>query len=366
MRIGILTGGGDVPGLNACIKALVNRGRSRRGIEVLGIRRVGMGFWPSTLTIPRRRSMSILWTSSLYGPLTGPEGPFSTPRRTNPGRVYPSQAPDFLRPNGAIDDSEPLDFTRHILKSLDGLGHDALIPLGGEDTLGYAARIHGEGFPVVSIPKTMDNDVFGTDYCIGFSTAVTRAVKFIQQLRSTFGSHERIGVVELFGRHSGQTCLVSAHLAGADRALIAEVPFDITKLADLLLQDKGSNPSRYAVLAVSEGAHETGRTGPTRRQARPLRTPEARRYRSGRRREAREHSRPQDHVPRVGLPHAIRSARCPRRDGGCQLRQYRPRLDSKEEDGPNGGAQRWEVHHVVRRVSDPGSQDRRCRCALQL
>jgi len=146
-----------------------------------------------------------------------------------------------------------------VLRVLEHLKLDVLIPIGGEDTLGYATRIYREGFPIVSIPKTMDNDVFGTDYCIGFSTAITRSVRFIHQLRSTAGSHERICVVELFGRHSGETSLVSAYLSGADRAIIAEVPFDIEKLAHFLLQDKRANPSRYAMVTISEGAHEIGR-----------------------------------------------------------------------------------------------------------
>jgi 6-phosphofructokinase len=145
-----------------------------------------------------------------------------------------------------------------VLKALEHLRIDALIPIGGEDTLGYAARVHREGFPVISIPKTMDNDVFGTDFCIGFSTAVTRSVHFIHQLRSTAGSHERIGVIELFGRHSGETSLISAYLAGVDRAIISEVPFDIQKLADLLMQDRQHNPSHYAMLTISEGAREIG------------------------------------------------------------------------------------------------------------
>ena len=258
MRIGILTGGGDVPGLNACIKALVTR-ICEEGHQAMGIRRGWYGLLALDPDDPTTVEEYILPLDKLaVRTVDRSGGTFLHTSRTNPGRIYASQAPAFLRPNNGTDDSEPLDFTLHILKSLDRLGIDVLIPLGGEDTLGYAARIHSEGFPVVSIPKTMDNDVFGTDYCIGFSTSVTRAVKFTHQLRSTFGSHERIGVIELFGRHSGQTCLVTSHLAGADRALIAEVPFDITKLADLLLQDKKANPSRYAVLTVSEGAHEQG------------------------------------------------------------------------------------------------------------
>ena len=138
------------------------------------------------------------------------------------------------------------------------LGLDALIPIGGDDTLGYGERLHREGFPVVAIPKTMDNDVFGTDYCIGFSTAVTRSVNFLHQLRTSAGSHERIAVVELFGRNSGETSLISSYLAGADRALISEVPFSPDRLADLLMADKRDNPSNYAMVSISEGAQMVG------------------------------------------------------------------------------------------------------------
>jgi 6-phosphofructokinase 1 len=267
MRVGILTGGGDVPGLNACIKALVNR-ICDAGHAAVGIRRGWRGLLdldpasPETvaeLTVPLDRLA--VRTVDRSG------GTFLHTSRLDPSKVFPAQVPVFLRPAGLLDDGAPIDFTAHVLANLDALGIDVLVPLGGEGTLSYAARIHAEGFPVVCIPKTMDNDVFGTDYCIGFSTAITRSVNFVHQLRSSFGSHERIGVVELFGRRSGHTSLVTAHLCGADRAVIAEVPFDITRLADLLLKDKMDNPSGYAVLVVSEGAREIGgkpyQTSPT-------------------------------------------------------------------------------------------------------
>jgi 6-phosphofructokinase 1 len=150
------------------------------------------------------------------------------------------------------------DFTPHVLKVLEHLEVDALVPIGGDDTLSYAARLHQEGFPVVAIPKTMDNDVYGTDYCIGFSTAVTRSVNFITDLRTPSGSHERISIIELFGRNSGETSLIAAYLADVDRAIISEVPFDIQKLALLLVQDKYANPSNYAIMTISEGAREIG------------------------------------------------------------------------------------------------------------
>jgi 6-phosphofructokinase 1 len=144
------------------------------------------------------------------------------------------------------------------LKVLEAMKIDVLIPIGGDDTLSYGLRMHEEGVHVIAIPKTMDNDVHGTDYCIGFSTAVSRGVQFIHNLRTSTGSHERIAVVELFGRYSGETSLITAYLAGVDRAIISEVPFDADKLADLLTRDKAENPSRYAMVTVSEGATIAG------------------------------------------------------------------------------------------------------------
>jgi len=138
------------------------------------------------------------------------------------------------------------------------MGIETLIPIGGDDTLSYGERLHREGIKVVAIPKTMDNDVYGTDYCLGFSTAITRSVQFIHQLRTSTGSHERIAIIELFGRNSGETSLISSYLAGVDRALISEVPFDPEKLAELIMKDKRDNPSNYAMISVSEGAHMVG------------------------------------------------------------------------------------------------------------
>jgi 6-phosphofructokinase len=182
--------------------------------------------------------------------------------RTHPGKVSPSRVPDFLKdpehPEAEAADKSLRDFTPHVMKNLEFLGIDTLIPIGGDDTLSYGERLHSEGFRVLAIPKTMDNDVYGTDYCIGFSTAVTRSVQFIHQLRTSTGSHERIAVIELFGRNSGETSLISSYLAGVDRALISEVPFDPEKLGELVLRDKRTNPSNYAMVTVSEGAHMMG------------------------------------------------------------------------------------------------------------
>jgi 6-phosphofructokinase len=258
MRIGILTGGGDVPGLNPCIKALVNRAIDE-GHEPVGIRRGWRGLLHYNVDDPAsHEECTVPLNKLIVRTIDRTGGTFLHTARVNPGRMRASKVPDFLRLEGEGEENETLDFTDHILQVLDDLKIDVLIPIGGEDTLGYAARIHREGFPIVSIPKTMDNDVFGTDFCIGFSTAITRSVQLIHQLRSTAGSHERIGVIELFGRHSGETSLIAAYLAGVDRAIISEVPFDINKLADLLMQDRQANPSHYAMMTISEGASEIG------------------------------------------------------------------------------------------------------------
>ncbi len=258
MRIGILTGGGDVPGLNPCIKAVAMRGMEQ-GNEVIGIRRG----WGGLLWMDRDDPASIdKYTVELdfqtVRKIDRTGGTVLHTSRVNPGRVAPDDVPDFLK--GTVDMTEegPFDFTSHALANLKHLGVDMLVPIGGDDTLSYGERMHREGFPVVAIPKTMDNDVYGTDYCIGFGTAITRSIKFIHQLRTSTGSHERIAVVELFGRNSGQTSLISSYLAGVDRALISEVPFDPEKLADLVMQDKRMNPSNYAMVTISEGAYMIG------------------------------------------------------------------------------------------------------------
>ena len=173
--------------------------------------------------------------------------------RTNPSAIRKKEAPGFLKKRFKKKETVK-DFTSHILKNLEYLKIDAIIPIGGDDTLSFADRVHREGFPVIAIPKTMDNDVFGTDYCIGFSTAITRSVIFINALRTSTGSHERIAIVELFGRYCGETSLVSAYLAGMDRAIISEVPFDPKRLAKLIMKDKKGNPKNYAMIAISEGA----------------------------------------------------------------------------------------------------------------
>ena len=257
MTIGILTGGGDAPGLNACIKTVVGRAE-RIGARVIGIRRGWAGLLYNRPDKP---------DPALAGPLCPKEirgvdrsgGTFLHTSRTNPASVPPADRPSGIGPAGYREAADgKRDYTPHILKVIEGLKLDVLIPIGGDDTLSYAARLDAEGAPLVAVPKTMDNDVYGTDFCIGFSTAVTRSVDFITALRTTFGSHESIGLVELFGRHSGETALLAAYLAGANRALISEVPFEPERLAGLLVRDRADNPSHYAVAVISEGATMVG------------------------------------------------------------------------------------------------------------
>ena len=259
--IGVLTGGGDVQGLNPCIKALVYRAIDE-GYNVLGIRRG----WRGLLNFNPREpgSFSQHFTSldkQVVRTIDRTGGTILHTSRTNPSRVKLKEVPEFLRGSQNSDDTgdeQIQDCTPHVLKILEDLGIEILVPIGGDDTLSYGERLHREGVEVIAIPKTMDNDVFGTDYCIGFSTAVSRSVQFIHQLRTSCGSHERIAFIELFGRNSGETSLISSYLAGADRALISEVPFDPERLATLVMQDKRANPSNYAMVTISEGAQMLG------------------------------------------------------------------------------------------------------------
>jgi 6-phosphofructokinase 1 len=250
----MLTGGGDVPGLNPCIKAIVTRAEELDW-ETVGFRRGWVGplhVDPQDESSIRDHVMDLDSTTVRGIDRTG--GTILRTSRTNPGKVATKDLPDFLRTEYKSQTNKRIDCTDHVIDVLEKLQIDALIAIGGDDTLSYAARLHREGMKVMACPKTMDNDVFGTDYCIGFGTAVGRSVEFIDALRTPTGSHERIAVVELFGRNSGETALISGYLAGADRVLISEVPFDVDKLADLVMADKSANPSNYAIIVVSEGA----------------------------------------------------------------------------------------------------------------
>lgn len=255
--IGILTGGGDVPGLNPAIKS-VAMSAFDAGYKMVGIRRGWGGLLQYNLDEPsthdyyvRNLSKDDVRTVDRSG------GTFLHTSRTNPQKVKAGDIPGFLKNSKLgkqLDTEGTTDYTAHILRVLEHLGIDVLVTIGGDDTLSFSVRLNKEGYPVVGIPKTMDNDVFGTDYCIGFSTAVTRSVDFITNMRTSVGSHERIGVVELFGRNSGETSLISAYLSYVDRAIISEVPFEIEKLANFLLEDKRNNPSNYCMMTISEGA----------------------------------------------------------------------------------------------------------------
>ena len=259
-RIGILTGGGDVPGLNVAIKAVTLRALDH-DIEVLGLRRG----WASMLIDPGDPAASAATTVALnvdtVRAIDRTGGTILHSSRTNPSSVKPDAVPAWVRAGERVaKDDGKVDCTRHAMRVIDALGIDALVAIGGDDTLSFANRLHHENVSVVAIPKTMDNDVVGTDYCIGFSTAVTRSVDMITNFRSAVGSHERIGVVELFGRHSGATSFYAAYLAAADRAIIPEVPFDIERLAALLTGDRDRSPSNYAIMTISEGAVPKGGT----------------------------------------------------------------------------------------------------------
>lgn len=255
--IGLLTGGGDVPGLNPCMKALV-MSALENDFRVIGIRRGWTGLLDYNLNEPSTYDYYVKdlnYHDVRTIDRTG--GTFLHTSRTNPQRVKAKSVPDFLKNSGLgkkVKDECTMDYTEHIMQVIEHLGIDVMATIGGDDTLSYTVRLHKEGIPVVAIPKTMDNDVFGTDYCIGFSTAVTRSVDFITNMRTAVGSHERIGVIELFGRNSGETSLIAAYLAYVDRAIISEVPFNIDRLCRYLAEDRRNNPSNYAIMTISEGA----------------------------------------------------------------------------------------------------------------
>ncbi len=260
-RIGILTGGGDVPGLNAAIRAAVYDARDR-GIEVVGIRRGWKGLThvnpvdgvDAEYLLPLNRANTR--TVDRMG------GTFLHSTRTLPSRMKVGDSPEHLQGRlGSLAEVRPgiVDFTPIVLENLETLKLDSLIAIGGDDTLSYARRLHEEGFPVVCLPKTMDNDVPNTEYCIGFSTAITRAVDNISRQRTTVGSHERVGIFRVFGRDAGFTALYTAYVTGI-RCCIPEHVFDLDRLLELLMQDKRENPSNYTLVVLSEGATWEGRT----------------------------------------------------------------------------------------------------------
>ena len=249
--IGILTGGGDVPGLNPAIRAITIRAK-RESYKVIGIRKG----WAGLLNIVRDTSFD---NSDNYEVLTENRvnkagrtgGTFLHTSRTKPSKVPLSDIPTHLKEKYK---DEVNDLTEEVLLNLEFLGIDYLIPIGGDDTLSYAVRLYQEGVKIVAIPKTMDNDVPGTDYCIGFSTCITRTIQMTNALRTSAGSHERFMVLEVFGRYAGFTAMLPTAAGAANRCVIPEHEFDMDLLTELLVEDRAQNPSKYSVVLVSEGA----------------------------------------------------------------------------------------------------------------
>ena len=249
--IGILTGGGDVPGLNPAIRAVTIRAL-REGYRVVGIRRGWAGLVDYIPDKKADNSNNVIdLTAELVNRAGRTGGTFIHTSRTNPSKLTQGNVPEHLRSKYK---DKVNDVTEDMLKNLDHMGVDYLIPIGGDDTLSYGHRMHHEGVNVLAIPKTMDNDVPGTDYCIGFSTCVTRTIELTHMLRTSAGSHERFLVIEVFGRYAGFTTLLPTMAGAADRCVIPEHPFDIEHLTELLMRDRRDHPSNYAVCLVSEGA----------------------------------------------------------------------------------------------------------------
>ena len=253
--IGILTGGGDVPGLNPAIRAVTFRAL-REGHRVIGLRRG----WAGLVDIVPDKDADnsahyLVLTEELVNRAGRTGGTFLHSSRTRPSHLPKGLVPPHLADKYTDDVN---DVTEDVIKNLDFLGIDYLIPIGGDDTLGYGAHLHRQGVPVVAIPKTMDNDVPGTDYCIGFSTCVTRTIELTHKLRTSAGSHERFLVIEVFGRYAGYTALLPTMAGASNRCVIPEHKFDMGHLTELLVHDRNRNPSNYSVVLVSEGAQIGG------------------------------------------------------------------------------------------------------------
>ena len=254
-RIGILTGGGDVPGLNPVIKSVVYRSKEI-GREVVGIRRGWEGLTHMNPALEDDPTYIRPLTRENTRTIDRTGGTVLHTSRTNPRKMVESKVPLHISKDELKQlpfDGKYYDFTSVVLKNLEHLGIDCLVAIGGDDTLSFATVLDAKGFPVIAVPKTMDNDVQGTEYCIGFSTAITRAKELITRQRTTLGSHERIGIFRMFGRDAGFTALYTAYVTSS-RCLIPEYPFDLDHICKLLMEDKRTNPSNYALVVVSEGA----------------------------------------------------------------------------------------------------------------
>lgn len=249
--IGILTGGGDVPGLNPAIRAVTIRA-IREGYRVLGIRRgwAGLVDYIPEPEADNKRNVQVL-TEEVVNRAGRTGGTFLHSSRTRPSHLPKAMVPPHLVDRYTDDVN---DMTDTILSNIEHIGLDFLIPIGGDDTLSYGHRLHKEGVKVVAIPKTMDNDVPGTDYCIGFGTCVTRTIEMAHTLRTSAGSHERFLVIEVFGRYAGFSALLPTMAGAADRCVIPEHPFDPEHLTELMCYDRSRHPSNYSVCLVSEGA----------------------------------------------------------------------------------------------------------------
>ncbi len=249
--IAILTGGGDVPGLNPAIRAITIRA-NREGYKVIGLRRGWAGLTELLRDKKADNSNSyITLTNDIVNKSGRTGGTFLHSSRTRPSHMPKEKVPDHLKSSYNKDFN---DLTPEIIKNLEWLGVDYLIPIGGDDTLSYGVRLYNEGVKVVAIPKTMDNDVPGTDYCIGFSTCITRTIMMTNNLRTSAGSHERILIMEVFGRYAGFTAMLPTLAGAANRCVIPEYNFNIEHLTEILVQDRNNNPSKYSVVLVSEGA----------------------------------------------------------------------------------------------------------------
>jgi 6-phosphofructokinase 1 len=249
--IGILTGGGDVPGLNPAIRSITFRAL-REGWKVIGLRRGWAGLVETVRDKDYDNSDNFqVLSDEIVNRAGRTGGTFLHSSRTNPSNVSRAGVPAHLQSTYNADKN---DLTPEVLKNLEWLGIDYLVPIGGDDTLSYGVRLNQEGVKVVAIPKTMDNDVPGTDYCIGFSTCITRTIQLANNLRTSAGSHERFLVLEVFGRYAGFTSMLPTMAGAANRCVIPEYKFNIERLTELLTADRRQNPSRYSVVLVSEGA----------------------------------------------------------------------------------------------------------------
>ena len=264
-RIGILTGGGDVPGLNSVIKTVVYRG-SEIGCEVIGIRRGWEGLTHVDLQDPPSRTRYILpLNRENTRTIDRTGGTYLHSSRTNPSKmkklppVLEGQSFPKTESTKKGVTSTVYDITSAVKKNIETLDLDYVIAIGGDDTLSYAAELDRQGMKVIAVPKTMDNDVRNTEYCIGFSTAITRAMDAIERQRTTVGSHERIGIFRVFGRDAGYTALYTAYVTSI-RCCIPEYKVNLKKLIELLLTDKKNNPSNYSLAILSEGAEWEGYT----------------------------------------------------------------------------------------------------------